>query len=56
MKKTYINPVINVVAIHTTGMLAQSGGGVTTSSTVGKDYTSGDVSYGRGGMFDEDEE
>ncbi len=55
MKKTYSNPVINVVAIHTTGMLAQSGG-VHTNSTVGNAYSSSDYSFGRGTSFDEGEE
>ena len=52
MKKTYINPNIEVVNLNVkTGLLAGSGG-VTTDSTPGNAYNSGDVSYGHDDEFD----
>jgi len=54
MKKTYMNPVICVVTIHTTQMLAASPG-VETGDGLGKGYNSGDVSYGRGFDYDDEE-
>ena len=55
MKKTYINPTMNIVKLKAnSSILACSG--VDTGSKVGNAYSSSDVTYGRGGMFDEDEE
>ena len=44
MKKTYLVPTIEVIAIQTMGMLATSGG-VANGSPVGDNYNGGDVSY-----------
>ena len=55
MKKTYMNPVICVVTIHTTQMLAASPG-VNDGDGLGKGYNSDDVSYGRGFDYYDDEE
>ena len=54
MKKTYINPALEVVKIQTAGMLAVSGG-VGNGSTVGNSYNSDDVSYGRDYDFDDED-
>lgn len=54
MKKTYMNPVICVVTIHTTQMLAASPG-VETGDGLGKEYNSDDVSYGREFDYDDEE-
>lgn len=47
MKKTYINPTIEVVELKTKcSILAGSGqGGVTNNSTPGDEYNDQDVSY-----------
>jgi hypothetical protein len=56
MKKTYINPTMNIVKLNAkSNILAGSDGGVQTSSTVGKEFNGSDISYGRGGIFDEGE-
>ena len=57
MKKTYINPTMNIVKLNAkSNILAGSDGGVQTNSTVGNAYSSSDVTYGRDGIFDESEE
>ena len=53
MKKTYIQPTIEVVKIHTTMMLAASPNSVGVSDT---EMESEDVQYSRSGFFDFDEE
>lgn len=54
MKKTYMNPVICVVTIHTTQMLAASPG-VNDGDGLGKGYNDDDVSYGREFDYDDEE-
>ena len=56
MKKTYINPTMSIVKLNANSNILAGSGGVTTNSTVGNEFNSGDVSYGRGGWFDNDEE
>lgn len=48
MKKTYMTPAVEVIRIETQGMIALSG--------LGKEYTSTDVSYSRGGDDWDDED
>ena len=54
MKKTYINPEIEIIKIASLAQLL-NGSGVLTGGTPGEEYTPGDVSYSRGFDFDEDE-
>ena len=54
MKKTYLNPQIEIIEIKTVGMLAQSGG-VETGSTPGNEYNSSDPDPARMGIFDDEE-
>lgn len=53
MKKTYINPIMNIVTIQTHQMLAHSGD---TLSVDTSQQVNPNVSDARGGWFDEDEE
>ena len=53
MKKTYIQPTIEVVKIHTTMMLAASPNDVTAKDT---EMGSEDVQFSRGGFFEDYEE
>jgi len=55
MKKTYINPTMEVVKIQINQMLAASPG-VETGDGLGNGYNSSDVTYGRDFDFDEEEE
>ena len=55
MKKTYINPTMEVVKIQINQMLAASPG-VETSDGLGNGYNSSDVTYSRDFDFDEDDE
>lgn len=45
MKKTYIAPTANCIQFNVEGMIAQSGGGVSTGGKVGNEYKSTDESY-----------
>ena len=56
MKKTYINPTMNIVKLNAKSNILAGSGGVNNNSTVGNAFNGSDVTYGRGGMFDEDEE
>ena len=56
MKKTYINPVLNVVKLNiSNSLLAGSGGMGDEQGTPGNKFTNTDVSYGRGFDFEGDE-
>ena len=55
MKKTYINPSMEIVKINATSQLL-SGSGIETGGTPGEEYTSTDVSYSRGFDFDDEED
>ena len=55
MKKTYINPTMEVVKIQINQMLAASPG-VETGDGLGNGYNSSDVTYGRDFDFDDEEE
>ena len=55
MKKTYINPTMEVVKIQINQMLAASPG-VENGDGLGNSYNSGDVTYGRDFDFDDEEE
>ncbi len=57
MKKIYMKPVTAKETVKMSmGILAASGEGVTTGSTPGNEYSSGDVTYGNegGAVWDED--
>ena len=53
MKKTYINPTLDVVEMKYTHQLL-NGSGVLTGGVPGEEYTPGDVSFGREDDFDWD--
>ena len=57
MKKIYMKPVTAIETVKMSmGILAASGEGVTTGSTPGNEYNSGDVTYGNegGALWDEE--
>ncbi len=55
--KQYIKPELTISEIQTAvTILAESGGGVTTGSTVGNEFSGSDVTYSRrANIWDEDE-
>ncbi len=53
MKKTYINPEVEVIKLASQ-MQILNGSGVTTGSVPGEEYTDTDVSFGREEDFDFD--
>ena len=55
MKKTYINPAMDIVMLNMDCNIL-AGSGVTNGSPVGKEFNSEDKSYGRRGFFDDDED
>ena len=57
MKKIYMKPATAKETVKMSmGILAASGGGVTTGSTPGNEYSSGDETYGNegGALWDEE--
>jgi len=45
MKKTYLNPEMEIVMLETLQMIAASQGGVSTGGKPGEEYTEGDTTY-----------
>lgn len=59
MKKTYQSPHTIIVFLTSTMHLLDASQGVTTGSTLGNEYSAGDVTYSRRGcssLWDDDEE
>ena len=54
MKKTYINPSLEVINVNAKCQLL-NGSGVKTGGAVGQEYSSTDVNYGRSDDFDWDD-
>ena len=57
MKKIYMKPETAIETVKMSmGILAASGGGVTTGSKTGDEYSSGDETYGNegGALWDEE--
>ena len=55
MKKTYINPTLEVVVLKFNNSLLAGSPGTKTDDTLGNEYNSSDVTYGRDFDFDEEE-
>jgi len=54
--KQYIKPELTISEIQTTVTILAGSGGVTTDSTVGKEFNGNDVTYSRqSNIWDEDE-
>ncbi len=56
MKKTYINPALEVVVLKFNNSLLAGSPGVENGDGLGNSYNSGDVTYGRDFDFDDEEE
>ena len=54
MKKTYINPTLEVVVLKFNNSLLAGSPGTKTDDTLGDDYNKDDVTYGRDSDWDED--
>ena len=55
MKKIYIAPFCKIREVKKCDIIATSGG-VSDGSKLGNSYNESDVSYGRGGWWDDDED
>ncbi len=55
MKKTYINPALEVVVLKFNNSLLAGSPGVENGDGLGNSYNSGDVTYGRDFDFDDEE-
>lgn len=51
MKKTYINPTMDVVVLKMSNVLLAGSGGVGNGSTLGLSFDEDDISFARGGDF-----
>ncbi len=60
MKKIYQSPILNITLVNISGNFLTTSPGVTTGSTPGDEYNSGDPEYVRGHKdddeFDEEDE
>ena len=56
MKKTYINPTLEVVVLKYNNSLLAGSPGVENGDDLGKEYSSSDVTYGRDFDFDDEDE
>ena len=56
MKKTYINPTLEVVVLKFNNSLLAGSPGTKTGDTLGDNFNDQDVTYGRDFDFDDEEE